>query len=161
MSFASLFESPSTCCELDLEIATISAVALHISDNICFNYKESPFLLEATSLTNISKTILRLDILMRKSLCFSKGKYSYTLWNKDTHRLQFYEVNRWVFLIAYHRSTYSYTLDLSCPKRKRLEVSKNVKYIAVTLRASKLQVFKVWKLRDLSLGLPHESISLY
>ena len=35
------------------------------------------------------------------------------------------------------------TLDLSCPNRKRLEVSKNVKYIAVTSRASKLQVSKV------------------
>ena len=34
-------------------------------------------------------------------------------------------------LIAYHRWTYSYTLDLSCPKRKRLDVSKKVKYIAV------------------------------
>ena len=34
----------------------------------------------------------------------------------------------------------SYTLDLSCPKRQRLEVSENVKYIAVTLKASKLQV---------------------
>ena len=46
--------------------------------------------------------------------------------------LRFYEVNLWVFPIAYHLWTYSYTLDLSCPNRKRLEVSKNVKYIAVT-----------------------------
>ena len=34
-------------------------------------------------------------------------------------------------------------LNLSCPYRKRLEVSENVKYIAVTSRASKLQVSKV------------------
>ena len=33
---------------------------------------------------------------------------------------------------------------------KRLEVSKNVKYIAVTLRASKLQVSKVGELWDLN-----------
>ena len=43
---------------------------------------------------------------------------------------------------------------------KKLEVSKNVKYIAVTSRASKLQVFKVGELRDLNPGLPRESISL-
>ena len=29
--------------------------------------------------------------------------YIYTLWNKDTHCLRFYEVNLWVFSIAYHR----------------------------------------------------------
>ena len=68
----------------------------------------------------------------------------YTLWNKDTYGLRFYKVNLWVFQIAYHRWTYSYALDLSCPNRKRSEVYKNVKYIAITSRASKLQVFKVW-----------------
>ena len=55
---------------------------------------------------------------------------------------------------------YSYTLDLSCPNRKRLEVSENVKYIAVTSRALKLQVSKVWPGQDLNPGLPCESISL-
>ena len=43
----------------------------------------------------------------------------------------------------------SYTLDLSCPIRQRLEVSENVKFIAVASRASKLQVSKVRELRDL------------
>ena len=74
--------------------------------------------------------------------------------------MQFYEVNLWVFSIAYHWWTYSYALDLSCPNRKRLEVSKNVKYITVSLRALKLQVFKFWPGRDLNLGHPHESIFL-
>ena len=74
--------------------------------------------------------------------------------------LRFYEVNLWIFPIAYHRWTYSYTLHLSCRNRKSLEVSKNVKYIAVTLRASKLQVSKGGKLQDLNPGLPHESIFL-
>ena len=43
---------------------------------------------------------------------------------------------------------------------KRLEVSKNVKYIAVISRASKLQVFKVRPGPDLNPDLPRESISL-
>ena len=43
--------------------------------------------------------------------------------------------------------------DHPVPTALRLEVSKNVKYIAVTSRTSKLQVFKVWQLRDLNLGL--------
>ena len=51
-------------------------------------------------------------------------------------------------------------LDLSSPNRKRLEVSKNVKHITVTSRASKLQVSKVGELRDLNPGLPRESIAL-
>ena len=55
---------------------------------------------------------------------------------------------------------YSYALDLSCQNRKGLEVSKNVKYIAVTSRASNLQVFKVWPGRDLNPGLLRESIFL-
>ena len=37
---------------------------------------------------------------------------------------------------------------------------KNVKYIAVSSRASKLQVFKVGPGRDLSLGLPRESLNM-
>ena len=48
----------------------------------------------------------------------------------------------------------SYALDISCPKRQRLGVSENVKYIAVTSRASKWQVSKVGELRDLNPGLP-------
>ena len=56
--------------------------------------------------------------------------------------------------------TYSYTLDLYCPNRKRLEVSKNVKYIAVTSRASKLQVFKVRPGRALNPGHPRESLNI-
>ena len=52
----------------------------------------------------------------------------------------------------------SYALDLSCPNRQRLEVSENVKYIAVTSRASKLQVYKVRELRDLNPALPRESL---
>ena len=51
-------------------------------------------------------------------------------------------------------------LDLSCPNRKRLEVSKNVKYIAVTSRASKLQVSKVRELRDLNPCPPRESLNI-
>ena len=54
----------------------------------------------------------------------------------------------------------SYALDLSCPNRQRLEVSENVKFIAVTLRASKLQVSKVGELRDLNPGLPRESLTI-
>ena len=54
----------------------------------------------------------------------------------------------------------SYTLDLSCPDRKRLEVSKNVKYIAVTSRASKLQIFKVRPGWDLDPVHPHESLNI-
>ena len=48
----------------------------------------------------------------------------------------------------------SYGLDLSCPKRKRLEVSKYVKYIAITTKASKSQVFKVRPGQDLNPGHP-------
>ena len=48
----------------------------------------------------------------------------------------------------------------SRPNRKRLEVSKNVKYIAVTLRASKLQVFKVRPGWDLSPGHLCELINI-
>ena len=44
--------------------------------------------------------------------------------------------------------------------KKRLEVSKNVKYIAVALKASKLQVFKVPPGRDLNLDLPRESLNI-
>ena len=43
---------------------------------------------------------------------------------------------------------------------KRLEVSKNVKYIAVNSRASKLQVFKVQPGQDLNPGQLRESTSL-
>ena len=46
----------------------------------------------------------------------------------------------------------------SCSNRKRLEVSKNVKYIAVTSRASKLPISKVRLLRDLNPGLKRESL---
>ena len=54
----------------------------------------------------------------------------------------------------------SYTLDLSCPIRQRLEVSENVKFIAVASRASKLQVSKVRELQDLNLDLPRESFNI-
>ena len=53
-----------------------------------------------------------------------------------------------------------YALDLPCPNKGRLEVSKNVKDIAVSLRASKLQVFKVRPGRDLNPGLPRESLNI-
>ena len=53
------------------------------------------------------------------------------------------------FTIAYHRPNI------------QLHFSKNVKYIAVTLRALKLQVFKVRPGWDLNPGHPRESISLY
>ena len=53
-----------------------------------------------------------------------------------------------------------YALDLPCPNRLGLEVSENLKYIAVPSRASKLQVFIDWPDRDLNLGLLRESISL-
>ena len=39
------------------------------------------------------------------------------------------------------------------------QVSENIKYIAVTSRALKLQVSKVWELRDLNPRLPHESLN--
>ena len=52
---------------------------------------------------------------------------------------------------------YTYTLDLSC---LRLEVSENVKYIAVTSRALKLQVFKVLPGQDLNPGHPRESLNI-
>ena len=45
-------------------------------------------------------------------------------------------------------------------KRQRLEVSVNVKYIAVTSRASKLKVSKVRELRDLNPRLPCESLNI-
>ena len=54
----------------------------------------------------------------------------------------------------------SYTPDLSYANRKRLKVSKNSNYIAVTSRASKLQVFKVWPSRDLNPGLLRESLNI-
>ena len=41
-----------------------------------------------------------------------------------------------------------------------MEVSENVKYIAESSRASKLQVFKFWPGRELNLGLPHESLTI-
>ena len=41
-----------------------------------------------------------------------------------------------------------------------MEVSENVKFIAVTSRASKLKVSKVWELRDLIPGLPLESLNI-
>ena len=54
----------------------------------------------------------------------------------------------------------SHSLDLSFPNRQRLEVSKNVKFIAVTARASKLQVSKVGDLWDLNPGLLRESLNI-
>ena len=54
----------------------------------------------------------------------------------------------------------SYALDLSCPNRQRLEVFKNVKYIAATLRASKVQICKVWPGRRSNPGLPRESLNI-
>ena len=45
-------------------------------------------------------------------------------------------------------------------QRDRLEVSENVKYIAVPSRASKLQVFKVLPSWDLSPGHPRESLTM-
>ena len=80
--------------------------------------------------------------------------------SKQAAKIPWYEVNLWVFQIAYHQWTYSYALDLSCRNRKRFKVSKNVKYIAVISRASKLQVFKVQPGRDLNLGHPHESLNI-
>ena len=79
--------------------------------------------------------------------------------------MQFYKTNLWVFTIAYHRlnielNPSSYSLDLSYPNRKRLEVSKNVKYIAVTSRASKLQVFKIRPGQDSIPGHPRESLNI-
>ena len=43
---------------------------------------------------------------------------------------------------------------------KKLEVSTNVKYIAATSRASKLQIFKVRPGWDLNPGHPHESLNI-
>ena len=50
--------------------------------------------------------------------------------------------------------------DFCCPNSKRLEVSKNVKYIAVTSRASKLPTFKVQLLQDLNPGPPYEPLNI-
>ena len=61
---------------------------------------------------------------------------------------------------AFGYSKRSYGLVLSCPNKKRLEVSKNVKYIVVTLKASKLQVFKIWPGWDLNPRLPRESLNI-
>ena len=80
--------------------------------------------------------------------------------NYDTLTLSILKVHPWIFTIAYHRLNIHYAIDLSCTNRKRLEVSKNVKYIAVASRASKLQVSKVGELWDLNPQLPRESVSL-
>ena len=53
-----------------------------------------------------------------------------------------------------------YTPGLSCSNSQRLEVFENVKYTAVTLRASKLQVSKVGELRDFNPGFPRESLNV-
>ena len=53
-----------------------------------------------------------------------------------------------------------FALDLPCPNKWRLEVFKNVKCIAVPLRASKLQVFKGRPSQDFNQGLPHESLNI-
>ena len=71
-----------------------------------------------------------------------------------------YEVNLWVFMIAYHGLNIQLALDLSCTNRKRLEISENVKYIAVTSSTSKLQIFKVQPSQDLKPGLPCESLNI-
>ena len=47
---------------------------------------------------------------------------------------------------------------LPYPNKGRWEVSENVKYIAVTSRASKLPIFSVRLLWDLNPGLPCESL---
>ena len=53
------------------------------------------------------------------------------------------------------------TLDPPCPIiHKDWRFPKNVKYIAVSSRASKLQVFKVGPGRDLNLGHPCESLNI-
>ena len=51
-------------------------------------------------------------------------------------------------------------LYLSCPNRKRLEISKNVKHIAVPSRDSNLKVFKVQRGQDLNPGLLQESLNI-
>ena len=51
-----------------------------------------------------------------------------------------------------------YALNLPCPNR--LEFSKNVKYIAVTLRVSKLQIFKILPGWDLNSDVPRESLNI-
>ena len=43
---------------------------------------------------------------------------------------------------------------------KRLELSENVKYIAVTSKASKLQIFRAQPGRDLDPHLPRESLNI-
>ena len=54
----------------------------------------------------------------------------------------------------------SYALNLFCPNRQTLEVSESVKKIALTLRASKLPVFKVRLLWDLNLRPPRQPVFL-
>ena len=50
--------------------------------------------------------------------------------------------------------------DLRNPNKGRWEVSENVKYIAVTSRASKLPISKVRLLWDLNPGLPREPLNI-
>ena len=51
-------------------------------------------------------------------------------------------------------------MTLLVQREKILEVSKNVKYVAVTSRPSKLQVFKVRPGRDLNPGNLRESLNI-
>ena len=60
-------------------------------------------------------------------------------------------------MIPYHKLNILLRSWSLLSRPKILEVSKNVKYIAVTSRASKLQIFKVWPGWDLNPGLPGKS----
>ena len=92
---------------------------------------------------------------------FHEAKVTYSCGQNTTFVLpcMMWNLVSWEKLFGY--SKHSYGLDLSCPNRKRLEVSKYVKYIAVNSRASKLQVSKFGELQDLNPGLPSGSISLW
>ena len=75
----------------------------------------------------------------------------------DSH---IYAMKLGYFRLLFMVQSCSYTLGLSCPKRKRLKVYENVNYIAVTSRASKIQIFKFRPGRDMNPGLPRKSLNI-
>ena len=68
---------------------------------------------------------------------------------KQTAKGPHYEVNLGLFPIVYHRLKMQLRSWSLLSKNIKTGGFKNLKYIAVTSRTLKLQVFKVWQLRDL------------
>ena len=84
----------------------------------------------------------------------------YTYVHRKRHVLSFMIWNLLLKTWIYRYWTKSNHLDLPYPSKGRWEVSENVKYIAVTSRASKLPISKVRLLWDLNPGLPHEPLNI-